>query len=136
MQRAHYLCGTWKLQISSFNPQISCPTHHGWEMKEERLVAVMTDQLPAPKFSIEMNSCNCKKTQCVGGRCSCSRNGLRCTELCKCVGCENEDLRFDTIGEEETTDQNIGENSNDHDNNYSDDENDSNNDGSSDEQNT
>lgn len=101
-------------------------------MKEERLVAVMTDQLPAPKFSIEMNSCNCKKTQCVGNRCSCSRNGLRCTELCKCVGCENEDLRFDTIDEEETT----GENGNVHEDNCIDDENDSENDGSSDEQNT
>ena len=103
IQRADYVCGIWKLQIYGFNPQIPCPTYHGWEMNEGKLVAVMTDQLPATKFSIEMNSCSCKKTQCVGGRCSCSSNGLRCTELCKCVGCQNEDLRFDTIGEEESS---------------------------------
>ena len=65
----------------------------------------MTDQLPAPKFSIEMNSCNCKKTNCLGNRCSCAKNGLRCTDLCKCISCENEDMRFTAIDDEHDNDE-------------------------------
>ena len=126
IKHADYVCGISKVLIARFNPQIPYATDHGWEMKEGKLFPVMTDQLPAPKYSIEMNSCSCKKTQCVGGRCSCASNSLRCTDLCKCVGCENEDLRFDTIDDEEEnlcdhySDDN-GENSGEQDNSEQDD---------------
>eukprot|EP01080_Neovahlkampfia_damariscottae_P004321 gene4321-7677_t len=33
--------------------------------------------------------CNCKKTGCLKRYCDCFQNGVRCTTLCKCVGCKN-----------------------------------------------
>ena len=33
-----------------------------WKENDGRLVATMTDQLPAPEYSIEMSSCTCQKT--------------------------------------------------------------------------
>ena len=37
----------------------------------------------------------------MSGHCTCSKNGLRCTDLCKCINCENEDLRFENVDTEE-----------------------------------
>ena len=105
---------TYKV-INRFSPQIPDAKGHGWELKEGKLFSIMTDQLPAPKFSIEMNSCNCKKTKCLS-RCSCAKNGLRCTDLCKCIGCENEDMRFTTISiDDEYSEQDEDENDDDDD---------------------
>lgn len=60
----------------------------------------MTDILPAPLFSIELNSCSCKKTKCTKGKCSCYQNHLKCTDLCNCNDCENIDTRFSTVDNE------------------------------------
>jgi hypothetical protein len=68
----------------------------------------MTDLLPAPEYSIEMNSCKCKKTKFVREKCGCSSHGLKCTGLCKCIDCENVVVRFEEedgedFGEEDET---------------------------------
>ena len=97
VKRANYICGSWKSLCKDFNPEIEDPTDNGWEECEGKLVAIMTDQLPAPEYSIELNSCKCKKTRCVKGKCSCSSNGLKCTDLCKCLDCENIEMRFESF---------------------------------------
>ena len=102
IQRANYICATWKLSIRKFSPVLCDAKERGWELKDGKLFPIMTDQLPAPKYSIEMNSCSCKKTNCLGGNCSYAKHGLRCTDLCKCSGCENEELRFAEIDNEES----------------------------------
>ena len=50
----------------------------------------MTDQLPAPKVTIEMSLCRCEKSDCNSRRCVCRKNGLVCTEMCGCIGCKND----------------------------------------------
>ena len=99
IQRANYICGLWKLLSNAFDPEIKSPTENGWEEKDGMLRATMTDQLPAPDYSLELNSCKCKKSKCVKGKCSCSANGLRCTDLCKCLDCENVEMRFQSLDE-------------------------------------
>eukprot|EP00826_Nyctotherus_ovalis_P018147 TRINITY_DN15408_c0_g1_i31.p1 TRINITY_DN15408_c0_g1~~TRINITY_DN15408_c0_g1_i31.p1 ORF type:complete len:261 (-),score=47.34 TRINITY_DN15408_c0_g1_i31:177-959(-) len=37
----------------------------------------------------QLVGCNCKKSECQRNYCSCYRNGLACTKLCKCVQCKN-----------------------------------------------
>ena len=39
----------------------------------------------------------CKKTKCTKGKCGCSTNGLKCTDLCKCIDCENVQTRFEAL---------------------------------------
>ena len=68
----------WKVLII---PQIPRPSDHNWEEKDGRLVATMTDQLPALEYSIEMSSRTCQKTHFVKGKFLCSVNGLTCTYL-------------------------------------------------------
>ena len=48
------------------------------------------NELPAPLALIELSLCSCK-TNCYSNRCKCRKNRLICTDMCKCVGCENED---------------------------------------------
>lgn len=37
----------------------------------------------------QLVGCNCKKSECQRNYCSCYRNGLSCTKLCKCTQCKN-----------------------------------------------
>lgn len=46
-------------------------------------------ELPAPQAVIELVKCGCKG-RCKGrSNCSCLKNDLSCTDLCKCEDCEN-----------------------------------------------
>ena len=100
--RSNYLALTWKRLSMSFDPELpDCTYEHGWNTEDGCTTAVMTDQLPAPEFSIELTSCHCKATHCSQNQCSCRRNHLRCTEVCTCIGCENEDYRFIDMADDE-----------------------------------
>ena len=50
LMRSNFIALVWKRKIVSFSPDI--PTigeNYGWKIVEERLVALMTDHLPAPE---------------------------------------------------------------------------------------
>lgn len=56
----------------------------------------MTDEWPAPEYSVELASCNCQVTRCTENYCKCKKNNLNCNDLYNCEGCENsEDLAAD-----------------------------------------
>ena len=67
---------------------------HGRDMDDRKLPAIMTHELPAPKFSLELTFCKCKKTQCKTKMCSFFKQRLRCTNACNCIDCTIEDDEF------------------------------------------
>ena len=79
--RANYIA----MRDKSYNTK--CPAlppveQNGWEVKEGVYVPVRCLALPAPRAVIELTKCLCKSG--CKGRCSCFKNGLPCTPLCKC----------------------------------------------------
>ena len=104
VQRANYVLRLWKLSTVTLRPQLPPLKDHGWKIEEGRLGHIMTDELPAPEYCIEMAYCSCKATKCVKQYCTCRRNNLQCTDLCNCEDCENcEDLATDVQFEDEGT---------------------------------
>ena len=43
---------------------------------------------PALESILELTNCQCSRSLCMQN-CSCSSNGLACTEVCKCMAAEN-----------------------------------------------
>ena len=57
----------------------------GWKLNETGgLEPDWTDLPPAPKALLQFLSCGCK-TGCTGGRCSCHRHNMVCTDVCSCA---------------------------------------------------
>ena len=54
-------------------------------------------QSAAPEAILELVHCHCKKRKCIS-TCSCKKNGLVCTDLCKCMECENENPEYLDMG--------------------------------------
>ena len=96
--RANFIALTWKRLILSLDPTLPGLMGNGWN---KDFVPIMTDELPAPEFSLELTICGCKKTHCANNQCSCRKHKLICTEACQCTTCENEVLSFEDIGLEE-----------------------------------
>ena len=96
--RCHYLAMVLK---SSHKPlqQLPLPENYGWEWEKNLLVPIMTDNLPAPIAMIELSMCSCK-TNCNTMRCKCRKNYLLCTDMCKCIHCENDELENGSSSEE------------------------------------
>ena len=63
---------------------------NGWH---NDLTPVMTDELPAPEFPLELTVCGCCNI-----RCSCFKFQLKCTDACHCLDCHNEPTSFEDIG--------------------------------------
>ena len=93
--RANFVTLTWKTLLLSLNPNLPNMIGNGWD---SNLMPVMTDELPAPEFSLELTVCGCKKTHCINKQCSCFKLKLKCTDACHCLDCENEASSFDEIG--------------------------------------
>ena len=65
------------------------PHGHGWDVIDGYISIHWMDQQPAPKALLQFISCNCLKGRCVGGRCSCRKNVMSCTDARGCVECSN-----------------------------------------------
>ena len=61
---------------------------YGWESSGEAYSPILTGELLAPLALIELSVYFCK-TKCATNRCNI--HPLQCTDMCKCVDCENDD---------------------------------------------
>ena len=76
---------------TELNPSLPPLERNGWQIQDGVYSPLLSISLPAPKAVIELTKCSCKKTACLKN-CSCYKNGLTCTPICKCnteVLCEN-----------------------------------------------
>ena len=62
----------------------------GWEINDGKYSPVRCLLPPAPKSVLELVKCGCDPKKGCKGHCSCLKNKLPCTPLCKCytTGCE------------------------------------------------
>lgn len=101
--RAHYVALVLKRCCEPFQ-NLPDATGYGWEIENETLVPILTDELPAPTGLIELSMCSCK-TNCETNRCSCKKNSLVCTEMCKCSDtCNNCETYDGTASDSEDDD--------------------------------
>ena len=84
IERSNFIAGIlkrYKTVVSEIQPLVG----NGWQMDEDIEVPIKCLELPAPQSVLELVKCGCKG-RCKGrGNCSCLKNGLSCTELCKCA---------------------------------------------------
>lgn len=67
------------------------PSQWGWKVKKDGLIPIESDMPAAPKYLLETIACNCK-SDCVTSRCTCKKNGLKCSVasgVCKGISCRN-----------------------------------------------
>ena len=61
------------------------PEAWGWAVKRGKLLPVYTTKVsapaPAPASLLKLFKCNCKK-ECRNSRCTCYKNGLKCSTMC------------------------------------------------------
>ena len=91
IQHTSFVCSMNKAYVTTHPPEHPME-EHGWEKKEEssQYTPVRCVQPPAPKAVLELIKCGCKSSGC-SHNCSCRKNRLPCTPLCKCydLGCTN-----------------------------------------------
>ena len=75
---------------TSAHPNLPSLDVSGWEKNEEKYSPVRCLLPPAPKSVLELVKCGCDPTKGCKGNCTCYKNQLPCTPLCKCytAGCE------------------------------------------------
>ena len=98
--RPHYTTVVWKKPHIPHHDLLD-PQDYGWKWSSSpSWYETVTTQLPpAPESIIHLTMCGCN-AGCKTKRCKCKKNGLKCSEMCKCQDCENvehEDL--EPIGE-------------------------------------
>ena len=77
--------------------------NYSWEIVENNITPILTDNLLAPLVLIELSACGCK-TGCKTNCCKCRKSGVTCTDMCNCAQCENNDCWIedkDNVFEEE-----------------------------------
>lgn len=47
---------------------------------------------PIPDNLVEFMACRCQKSKCLQNQCICVAHKLKCTGLCTCKDCENQDI--------------------------------------------
>ena len=54
------------------------------------------ENLPVPLELTELSVCSCK-LDCSTKTCKCNKNGLICTDMCKCLNCKNNNNKSDIV---------------------------------------
>ena len=72
------------------NPNLPLLEASGWEKIDGKYTPLRCLLPPAPKSVLELVKCGCDPSKGCNGNCSCLKNKLPCTPLCKCytTGCE------------------------------------------------
>lgn len=101
MQRVSYQCAIWKRALDR---SISPPTinGHGWIVDGQSITVDWMDLPAAPDGVLDVVNCGCV-TGCQTNRCSCFKAKLKCTDICGCQNCKNEN-----IVEEESDSEELG----------------------------
>ena len=82
IQRANYFA-LRDASYATLHPQLP---EMGWSANGEPVPSLNP---PAPKAILELVKCGCKMG-CLTSKCSCQKNDLNCTAMCKCIRqCEN-----------------------------------------------
>ena len=83
--RANYQAKIWKSSLVA-NIQAPSPRDHGWLVSEGSIAIDWNVELSADIALLAACSC---KAGCKTNACKCKKNGLSCTDACKCIECEN-----------------------------------------------
>ena len=84
IQRTNYVCKVFK-SYKLVHPYLPDLIDNGWIRDEsDVLLPVHCLNPPAPKSFLEMVKCGCKKGDCSKNTCTCRKNDVPCTSLCKC----------------------------------------------------
>ena len=89
VKRAHCQASVWEQDLC-LQPTMPNKFDLGWKNYNGSLLPILTGRPPAPEDVIQLVSCSCgayatsDRKVCSGNRCSCRRNGLECTEACRC----------------------------------------------------
>ena len=69
--------------------QFSSFKNYDWKIHQSKIVAITTNNLPSPLALVELSVWNFI-TLCNNNNCKCYKNNLACTDMCKCIGRQNE----------------------------------------------
>ena len=87
--RSHQTTVVWKKSHVP-HQNLRNPEDYGWKWLISpswyEVVAALLP--PAPESIIHLTMSGCK-AECKTQRCKCKKNGLKCSEMCKCQDCEN-----------------------------------------------
>jgi len=75
--RVHLQVARWKELEANYMDALEW----GWQLKDGRLIPIMTDLPAAPSDVLDLVRCNCKG-DCTSTLCSCRKNALKCTSAC------------------------------------------------------
>ena len=79
------------------DPIVANPIGRGWKVEKngaEDLVLHWMNGQPAPQAILDLLACNCSK-KCALSNCECVANGLKCTDMCRLLDCENQVIAAD-----------------------------------------
>ena len=89
LQRANYQTMEWKNALIADHVYVE-PAEHGWQRKSDGLIEIKWTGA-GPNSLLEFMVCNCKKSQCKINVCKCKKFNLKCTDLCGCKDCNNQE---------------------------------------------
>lgn len=89
-KRVAYQAGYVWGQSLMADPELPCPSKHGWKRSPAQTWEPIWTTLPEASVScLQLIKCTCKPEKGCSGRCKCAKSNLKCTSLCKCDGdCE------------------------------------------------
>ena len=115
-QRANYQAELWRRCLEN-DPQVPDPVAIGWKIETDDEKDILTINWmcvqPAPDAILQLLTCKCPK-QCTTEECMCLKNGLKCTDMCKLILCDNQppsddsmDSTADLLDEEDDEDDDV-----------------------------
>ena len=81
---------------------------YGWELNDSPYILILTENLSAPLELIELSVCSCKSASSTK-RCKCNKNGLTCSDMCKCLNCKNNKDESDIVAPQDIEHQDVDE---------------------------
>lgn len=106
-ERANYQAAIWKRSLEK-DPGTPTPIGRGWKLVEEdgkeQLAIDWMDGLPAPQAVLDLLACNCTKS-CKLPKCICLANGMKCTDMCSHLDCNNQATVHDNDDEPNLSDE-------------------------------